>query len=305
MKKAESNVLQHRIKIIGTLLIIILISQIGLSQDYQSEFKNYYHTNDTINQLKVLTKWESVNPKDAELFTSYFNYHFMKSRQEIVSLSTDKPYGESLVLKDSLNQTAGFLGSQIYYDQTELKKSFEKIDKGIELFPNRLDMRFGKIYALGQVKDWDNFTSEIIKTIKYSSVNKNNWTWTNNKKRDVVDDNFLLDIQDYQLQLYNTRNDDLLENMREIASEILKYYPKHIPSLSNISITYLLSGKYDKAIEYLLKAEKLNPKDCIVLSNIAQGYKLKGDKKKAIEYYEKTVEFGNEQAKVFCKTANN
>jgi len=88
---------------------------------------------------------------------------------------------------------------------------------------------------------------------------------------------FFLSIQSYQLRLYNTGNDDLLENMREIANEVLKHYPNHIPSLSNISISYLVTGKFDKGIETLLKAEKINPKDFIVLSNIAHGYNLKGD----------------------------
>ena len=131
-------------RILGTL-IAILISQIGFSQDYQSEFQKYCQTNDTINQLKVLTKWKSENPNDAELYTSYFNYHFMKSRQEILVMSTNEPNGENLVLKDSLNQTAGFLGSEIHYDQTEFNKGLNIIDKGIELYPDRLDMRFGKI----------------------------------------------------------------------------------------------------------------------------------------------------------------
>ncbi len=287
-------------RILGTL-IAILISQIGFSQDFQSEFQKYCQTNDTINQLNVLTEWNSANPKDAELFTSYFNYYFMKSRQEVLTLSTDEPNGEGLVLKDSLNQTAGYLGSQIYYDQTELKKGFDKIDEGIKLYPNRLDMRFGKIYALGQITDWENFTSEIIKTIEYSSKNNNNWTWTNHENYDVEKKEFLLDIQTYQLQLYNTRNDDLLKNMREIANKVLEYYPNHIESLSNLSITYLLIGEYDKGIEPLLRAEKINPKDYIILGNIAQGYKLKGDKKKAIEYYEKTAEFGDERAKEYAK----
>lgn len=282
-------------------LIAILISQIGFSQDYQSEFQKYCQTNDTINQLKVLTEWNSTSPKDAELYTSYFNYHFMKSKQEVLAMSTDKPNGESLALKDSLNQTAGFLGSKIHFDQTELEKGLNKIDEGIKLYPNRLDMRFGKTYVFGEVSDWNNFTSEIIKTITYSAKNGNNWTWTNNEKYDGEEKEFLLDIQNYQLQLYNTGNDNLLKNMREIANTILNFYPNHIESLSNLSITYLLTGEYDKGIEPLLRAEKINPKDYIVLSNIAQGYKLKGDKKKAIEYYEKTVEYGDVRAKEYAK----
>lgn len=282
-------------------LITILFFQIGFSQNYQSEFQKYCQTNDTINQLKILTEWENSNPKDPELFTSYFNYYFLKSKQEVIALTTEKPSGEGLVLKDSLNQTAGYLESQIAYDKTELKKGLNKIDEGIKLYPNRLDMRFGQIYALGQIKDWDKFTSEIIKTVQYSSTNDNNWTWTNNEKRGNGKDFFLSSLQDCQLQLYNTGNDDLLVNMRKIANEILKYYPNHIESLSNLAITYLLTQQYDNAIKPLLKAEKINPKDYIVLSNLAHAYKLKGDKKKSIEYYKKTIEYGDEQAKQYAE----
>ena len=287
-------------KIIG-LLLTGFIFNFGIAQNYQGEFQKYFQTNDTINQIKILNEWEKSNPKDPELFTSYFNYHFIKSKKEVITLTTEEPDGKKLVLKDSLNQTAGYLGSEIYFDKTELQKGIDKINKGIELYPDRLDMRFGKIYVFGQVENWQEFTKAIIATIEYSSKNNNNWTWANNEIRENGKDFFLSSLQDYQVQLYNTGNDDLLVNMREIANEILKYYPNHIESLSNLSVTYLLTGEYDKGIEPLLKAEKIDPKDYIVLSNIAQGYKLKGDKNKAIEYYEKAIKYGDEQAKTFAR----
>ncbi|CAL2075359.1 Tetratricopeptide repeat protein [Tenacibaculum sp. 190524A05c] len=282
-------------------LIIFLISQLGFSQDYKSEFQKYCETNDTINQLKTLKKWQSETPKDAELFTSYFNYYFMKSRKEVLALTTDEPEGESLVIKDSLDQNAGFLGSEIFYNPTDIEKGLAKIDEGIKLYPNRLDMRFGKIYALGQIENWDAFTSEILKTIDYSVKNKNNWTWTDHEKYDGNETDFLLSIQNYQFQLYNTGKDSLIKYMREIALKVLEHHPNHVENLSNLSVTYLITGEYDKAIKPLLKAEKIRPKDYIVLGNIAQAYKLKGDKNKAIEYYKKTAEFGNEEAKQFAK----
>ena len=63
----------------------------------------------------------------------------------------------------------------------------------------------------------------------------------------------------------------------------------------------MLQKQYDKALEPLLKAEKLNPKDYIVLNNIAQAYKLKGDTKNAIKYYELTIKYGDEQAKKYAQ----
>lgn len=288
-------------KHILNLLVVALFSTTVLGQDFKTDFDKYYQEGDIVKQLEILTSWENQDPKNPELFTSYFNYYFLKSKQEVLSISTEQPKGESLSLQDSTGKTAGFIGSSIYFNPETFNIGIAKIDEGIKLYPNRLDMRFGKIYALGQAKNWQGFTNEIVKTIQYSSENDNQWTWTNNEKKENGKDFFLTSLQDYQLNLYNTGNDDLLVNMRTIAQEILKYYPKHVESLSNLSITYLLTGEYDKGIEPLLKAEKIDPEDVIVLGNIAQGYKLKGDKETAIEYYEKVIRYGNERSIAYAK----
>jgi tetratricopeptide (TPR) repeat protein len=153
----------------------------------------------------------------------------------------------------------------------------------------------------GELEDWKDFTTEIIKAVDYSAVIKNQWTWTDNKPQKDSKDFFLGSLQTYQLQLYNTNNDDLLDYMKQIAEAVLKYYPDHVESLSNLSIVYLIKKEYGKALESLLKAEKLAPTDYIVLNNIAQAYKLKGDYKNAIKYYELTEKYGDEQAKAYAR----
>lgn len=279
----------------------ILFLQLATGQNYSTEFQQALQQADTTAQLNILTKWKEAAPQDPELFTSFFNYYFLKSKENGIGITKGQPKGESFVITDSLDQVQGYIGNQVYYDQKDLQNALEIIEQGIALYPDRLDMRFGKIYVLGQVKDWDKFTSEIIRTIEYSSTNNNKWTWTNNELQQNGEDFFLSSLQDYQVQLYNTGKDALLMNMRSIAREILKYYPNNIESLSNLSITYLLTGEYDKGLEPLLKAEKITPTDYIVLSNIAQGYRLKGDKEKAVEYYEKTAKYGDDRAKEFAK----
>lgn len=281
--------------------LFIIFSSILFSQNFQSDFNNYFQKNDTLNLKITLEKWEKVNPKDSELYTSYFNYYFQKSKKEVLSLSKKQPNGESLILKDSVNQTAGYLGSEVLYNDIDIQNAFNRIDKGIKLFPNRLDMRFGKIYALGVIEDWKNFTIEIIKTIKYSNINKNQWTWTNNIKKENGKDFLLSSLQNYQVQLYNTEQDELLVNMQNIALEILKLYPENVESYSNLSITYFLTNQFEKGIVELKKAEKINPKDYIVLSNIAHGYKLIGNNENAIEYYEKAIKYGDDYTIDFAK----
>jgi tetratricopeptide (TPR) repeat protein len=288
-------------KYLFCLIPIIVFSASIFAQDFKSDFDKYCQEGDTARQLEVLKKWESKDPENPELFTSYFNYYFLKSRHEVLSMTTEKPKGESLSFQDSTGEIAAYVGSETYLKPKVLQKGFDKIDQGIKRYPNRLDMRFGKIYVLGQTKDWEEFTDEIVRTIRYSNENNNQWTWTYDQKKENGKDFFLSSLQDYQLTLYNTANDDLLVNMRTIAEEVLKYYPQHVESLSNLSITYLLLGEYDKGIAPLLKAEKIDPEDTIVLGNIAQGYKLKGDNETAILYYEKVIKYGDERAVVYAK----
>ena len=104
-------------------------------------------------------------------------------------------------------------------------------------------------------------------------------------------------IQTYLRELYETEDDNLLPYMIEIGEATLKYYHNSVEILSTTSVALMLTKNYDKAIDYLKQAEKLNPKDFIVLNNIAQGYKLKGDKANAIKYYKLTEKYGDEQAK--------
>lgn len=279
------------------ILALIFVTNLTFSQNYFEKFKKFSAEKDTIQQLKILKEWESKNANDPELYTSYFNYYFSKSKTEVISISKNSNGKEGYQLKDSIGNVAGYIQPNSSYSKKYAKQGLEYIEKGILKFPKRLDMRFGKTYVLGEHENFAEFTTEIIKTIEYSNVIKNEWTWTKDKKLDDAENFMLGSIQNYVTQLYNTGNDDLLENMKNIAETILKYYPNHIESLSNVSIVHLIRKEYDKGLEYLQKAEKINPTDFVVLGNIAQAYKMKDDKVNAIKYYELVKKYGNEDAK--------
>lgn len=289
--------------LILTFSLTLIFNQ-ATGQTLKQQFNELVSKKDTVGQKELLEKWEKTDNNDPELFVAYFNYYVIKSKNEIITLGQNPKGKDVLQIMDqdtTKKEPVGFIYGDTYYNPDLLSKGFEWINKGIEKHPNRLDMRFGKIYMFGQIEDYENFTKEIIKTIDYSAINKNKWTWADSKPLDDPKEFMLSSIQNYQIQLYNTENDDLLENMKRIAEAVLKYYPDHIESLSNLSIVFMLQKQYDKALEPLLKAEKLNPKDYIVLSNIAQAYKLKGDTKNAIKYYELTIKHGDEQAKKYAQ----
>lgn len=283
--------------------LTLMLSQTH-GQDFNQQYNDLVSKKDTVGQLKLLQKWEKTKNDDPELYVAYFNHFVMKSMTEQITLGNN-PKGESVLqimdTDTTKKEPVGYIYGDTYYNTKLLNKGFDYIDKGIEKYPTRLDMRFGKIFMFGKTENYEKFTQEIIKTIDYSAVIKNKWTWTDNKMVDNPEKAMLSGVQDYILQLYNTENDTLLDNMKRIAETVLKYYPNHVESLSNLSIVYLLKKEYDKALETLLKAEKIDSKDYIVLSNIAQAYKLKGNYKQAIDYYELVVKYGDDEAKKYAK----
>lgn len=280
-----------------TVLFFTFFSTLLFAQTNYEKFIKLFKANDTTKVKSLLAEWENTNPNDPELYASAISFYFLTSKEEIISINTEPKSKEGFQLTDSTGKVVAFLNSNLGYNPDKVSKAITYVNTGVAKFPNRLDIRFGKCYLLQQIEDYDNFTKELIRLIEYSQVNKNNWLWTNNKKQEDGEDFMLGTIQTYLKQLYDTEDDNLLPNMIQVGEATLKYYPNAIEILSTTSVALLITKNYDKAIEYLKQAEKLNPTDFIVLNNIAQGYKLKGDKANAIKYYELTEKYGDERAK--------
>jgi tetratricopeptide (TPR) repeat protein len=287
----------NRMQKVISILLLTMMSTLVFAQTNYEKFKALVKNNDTAKIGLLLADWETANANDPELYTSAINFYFSNSREEIISLDREQKGKESFQFTDSTGKVAGYIGSGVQYNPGKVSRAIQYANTGIQKFPDRLDIRFGKTYILQQTGDYENFTKEIINTVDYSRVNKNNWLWAGNKKQEDGEGFMLGTIQTYLRELYDTEDDSLLPYMIQIGEAVLKYYSTNVELLSTTSVALMLTKNYDKAIGYLKQAEKINPKDFIVLNNIAQGYKLKGDKANAIKYYELTEKYGDEQAK--------
>ncbi len=284
------------------LVVIILLLPVFLySQDFQSDFYKYCEVEDTLKQLETLNDWQDSNPEDPELYVAWFNYYFNAAREEVILMKDEPSDGESIVVKDSLGEPISYLTSQIVYDKHMIKNALSTIDIAIEKFPNRLDMRFGKIYVLGLTEDWISFKNEIIKSIHFSKEINNEWLWSNNETVSEGEEVFLNGIQDYQYQLHETSNESIFMYVEDIANEILKYYPSHIESISGLGAVYLVKGDYDLGIAKFNEALSINPSDVIVLLNLAKGYELIEDFERAKSTYARVVDIGEPNYVDFAK----
>lgn len=294
---------QHAIRAMRTICILSIGFLVGTTvygQGYYERFKKLSGDKDSVGQKGLLQEWEKKDSNDPELYTCYFNYYVQKSMSEMIRLDATPGAGRDLQVTDSINQVVGYIYGETSYNPKYLKLAFEIVDKGIAKFPDRLDMRFGKVHMLGEISNYESFTDEIVKSIDYSARNKNNWKWTMNESVKEPKDFLLDNIQTYINRLFDL-GDGQAQNIRRIAETTLKCYPDHVISLSNLGISYIFESNYTKALEPLLAAEKKSPKDHIILGNIAYVYANLKDSRKAIEYYEKVIQFGDDNSRRFAE----
>jgi tetratricopeptide (TPR) repeat protein len=230
-------------------------------QSFKEVFKEALNAKNMARAEKILKDWDFADTNDPELYVSYFNFYTLKSRE-----------------KDPRN-----------YDMEYVRKALDFISEGIERFPTRFDMRIGKLYMLAQTKDYAAVTADVIQLIKYSDKIKNNWKSEDFRLLEEPDKMLYGAVQEFQELLFAEEDEKLHEDILQISEEMLRYYPEHLQSRLNQSTIHVIRKEYDKSLETLLKAEKIDSKDPVLLYNIASVYKLKGEKEQAGKYFELTT----------------
>lgn len=270
------------------LLIAVLslaLMNAGTSCAQKKDFRKLYsQTEDPKKQEKLLKEWEAADKNDAELYVSYARYYLEQQQPEIIAVPTDSLDKEGVVIDAPNNRDAILQAKKVLL-------------RGLAIHPERLDIRFGYIRLLSFEEDYKGMVSAVEEALTVDHERKHNWLWEMDEP--VKDDRFLAAIQDYAAMAFEGEDYDAV---KKIGEAVLKYYPDNVESLSNVGISYLVKEQYDTALDYFLKASKLNDKDVVVLNNIAEVYKRKHDNPNAKKYYEEMVRVGQQEDIDYAKT---
>ncbi len=248
-----------------------------------------------------MQQWEKQDSKDAQFYIDYFNYYINKDIDSVVEMNQESPDSDALVAVGDDGEPVLYLSEKILYDKASVKQGIAKLDQGIARYPNRLDMRLGKIYVLAEVNDWDNFTQEIITLIHDSKANHYQWLVEHGEPLADAEEYILFNIQGYQNRLFHSDDKALLNKVKQIANAVIKAYPNDVRNFNNLASTYTLNEEYEKGLTILLKAEKIAPSDPVILMNIANSYAKTNRKQQAIDYYQKVVKLDIPDAKAFAQ----
>ena len=229
-----------------------------------------------------LQKWEKDYPDDLDMLIGKFSYYFSKSRTEKLEEREGNRYlgnAPSLTLKDSLgNDVNYFLVSS--YDDELFGKSTQAIDKAIELYQDRLDLRVLKISALlDYEKDSPDMALSGLKSlIDYDGHSPPSWVYSG-----LVSDKDLFPgvMQDCCFAFYQIGTPSSYEAFKELSEKMLEYYPDAYQYMTNIGSYYLVYKKDSKnALKMYNKVLKKHPddyatiKNCVLLARNDKNVKL-------------------------------
>lgn len=279
----------------------------------QSPYKQFYdavHESDTAAMTACILKIRSMNEQTAERYIAEYNYYFnLSTTYSGVVTSTEPPSveecpsGEVYTLTDSTGNVSGYMYYAHYWDLARVDSALDVINRGITLFPDRLDMRYGKIHLLQQLRRWDFFADEIHAVLDRTTQNNLQWQWPG--LNGPIEGTITEGIFDYEKELFMAAVDD--ENadrkkqnillLRSIAEDLYRHFPKYVQNINMIAASYQVLEDHNTALSWLLKAEKVAPHDGVILSNIADTYYMLGDSKNEHKYLKKVIKYGTPDQK--------
>ena len=305
-----------------TFTLFLAFSVFAVAQDVYSRFYDALQDKDSAAIEESIKEIRSSGGQSAERIVAEYNYYVNKALiySGVVTSSelpdNGNPTTDILTIMDSNGNPAGYMYFAQQWDSTCVDSGLAVINRGIVLYPDRLDLRFGKIHFLRQLFRWNDYAQEIHATIDRSAVNNSRWIFPDN---DEPGDTILIyGVLDYERSLFehtwdqplndtNTMNNLML--LRGIAEHMLQRYPKDVYSMNMMAVTYQLVEDRQNALEWLKKAEKVNPKDIIVLQNIADTYHELGNTRKERKYLKKIIKYGSpediERAKQYLEELIN
>lgn len=265
----------HRFFCFLTALAISLtaIAQTPSSKDFQDRYdllvSKLGPTGVGIETL--LDRWAAAYPDDVQMLTGKFSYWFSKSQTlQLVPKSQQKFLGENptVVLKDSTGADVNYF-QETMYDDEMFGEAQKALEKAIQLYPDRLDLRFLKVASLiGYEKESPDMALSSLKSLMiYNATQHPKWEYPGVEK--VDNEFFSAALQEYCYLFFRYGTPATYEAFKELSQQMLTYEPKNVLFLDNIGSYWLVARKDNKtAMKYYSKVLKIKADDLTAIKNI-------------------------------------
>lgn len=234
----------------------------------------------------ILDVWRRARPDDPELYPARFNLLLNRAHSEMLVLSGESAQkGDQLVLADSTGHAAGYLYSEVRWQDSLVDEALTEISRGIVACPDRIDFRLGKAAAAAMAGRWSAAVDAVDGLLDRDRENGGVWLGSENAAQTNADTLIAAAVFERLCDIYNSDSRAVVESAMPLADRAAKRFGKDARILNIAGGMYIGVGKVDSALMYFEEAVRIAPDDALPLTNIAYITYQQGDTARALEIY--------------------
>ena len=213
-------------------------------------------------------------------------------------------------------QASSALQADIYYDKGEVEKSLQIVEKALEFHPTSVDLW----YLDGEIQyndlNYDDALVSIDRALELARADdRDGWDiyflrgsiyyFLNNWEMAEIDWRMALDLSPDNALILNNLGYTLadrnikLDEAEELIRRAVEAEPENGYYVDSLGWVLFRRGKFEEALEYLKRADRLTPNEPEVIDHIADAYWILGEEALAIREWERALE--NEPYEVLAK----
>lgn len=257
-------------------------------KEFYEQFAQQIQSRDSVAAAATISEWEKVSPSSVELLIARVNYCYLKSMgKEAVVTTTEPPKGNTqfFMLRDTLGNVAGYMYSEVQYDEDMFAKCMDTFRQGIEAHPDRVDLRQGQAAIYFERGMYDKACRVLLSMIARSKVNGCRWNVL--FEAPLEKSQYYDSLQDYFAQLVDGECDE--ETVGKYVDALTEAYPDYSIFRADKAYVYLMRQDIPSALAEYKAVLEMDPSDMIVVLNIAYLYETMGDVESAKLYYGKVA----------------
>ena len=246
----------------------------------------------------VLDNWAQVDSTSSDYLFARFAFYFTKAQTTEVVTKAEKKYlgmEPMLSLTDSLGVETNYYQINVFDDEL-YGKAIKMIDKGMALYPDRLDFRFMKANAyIAYEKESPDMALPYLLDLA-GREKERNWQYEGER----IEKGFYPDaMQEYCYSFYSIGTPAAYNAFLTLSQKLVQLYPDHLDFMNNVGSYYMVAkNDYKSAIKHYGKVLKKDPSNYVAIKNSVLAARKMGNVKSEKKYLQMLVEYGPENERL-------
>jgi len=271
-------------KVLKTLVYLEPKSAMASGNGYAARYDQLKDQHAEAQIEPLLTEWREKAPDDPDAWITSANYYF---NQRQTNISTKKSGPADIRLTDKKGKLAGSISFE--QDKSNMTRAADLLQEAITKLPDRLGIWCGLAFIYQETGDFDNQLATLKKMVAYAREHPAQLKWEGEPLKNPADKFVPEKLHEYGLYYQKKENAEDDKRWFQISTLATQQYPNYAEGFNDAAGYYADLGEWQKAREFLEKAQQIAPKSVGALINLGNVSVKMKDSTSARKYFEEAL----------------